>query len=52
MYTILVKVLTNCLQKVIRSVMSDIRSTFIKERQILNNILIANEVIDEAHKIK
>jgi hypothetical protein len=49
---VLVKVLTNRLRKVIGNVVSDSWSAFIKGRQILNEILTANEVVDEARKLK
>jgi len=52
MYKILAKVLANRLQMVIRSVISDSHSSFIKGRQILDGILVANEVVDEARKCK
>lgn len=40
------KVLANRLCAVIGSVLSDSESTFIHEKQILDGILIANEVVD------
>ncbi|MCH95507.1 LINE-1 reverse transcriptase like, partial [Trifolium medium] len=49
-YKILAKVLANRLQMVIGSVISEVQSAFIKDRQILDGILIANEVVDEARK--
>jgi len=33
-------------------VISESQSTFVKDRQILDGILIANEVVDEARKSK
>jgi len=33
-------------------IISDSQTTFVKSRQILDNILIANEVVDEARKNK
>jgi len=48
MYKMLSKVLANRLPKVIDNVISDFQSVFIKERQIFDEILIANEVVDEA----
>jgi len=52
MYKILAKVLVNRLCFVIGSVISDSQSAFIKGRQILNGILVANEAVDEARKCK
>jgi hypothetical protein len=40
------------LRLVIGSVISDSQSAFIKGRQILDGILVANEVVDEARKHK
>jgi hypothetical protein len=37
---------------VIRSIVSDSQSAFVKGRQILNGILVANEVVDEARRCK
>jgi len=52
MYKILAKVLTNRLRSVIGSVVSDSQSAFVKGRQILDGILVANEIVDEAHRCK
>jgi len=52
MYKILTKVLANRLRSIIGSVISDTQSTFIKGRQILHGILVANEVVDDARKRK
>jgi len=52
MYKILSKVLANRLRSVIGSVVSDSQSAFIKGRQILDGILVANEVVDEARRHK
>jgi len=52
LYKILAKVLANRLRQVIGSVVSEVQSTFVKNRQILDGILIANEVVDEARKLK
>ena len=52
MYKILAKVLANRLRSVIGSVISDAQSAFIKGRQILDGILVANEVVDDARKRK
>jgi hypothetical protein len=50
MYKILAKVLANRLREVIGSVISE--TAFVKDRQILDGILIANELVDEAHRSK
>jgi hypothetical protein len=46
------KVLANRLQTVIGSVVSDTQSAFVKGKQILDGILIANEIVDEAKPLK
>jgi len=51
-YKILAKVLANRLRHVIGSVIAEEQSTFVKNRQILDGILIANEMVDEAHILK
>jgi hypothetical protein len=50
MYKILAKVLANRLRHVVGSVVSEEQSAFVKERQILDRILVANEVVDDARK--
>ncbi|XP_045791342.1 uncharacterized protein LOC123886049 [Trifolium pratense] len=52
LYKILAKVLANRLRQVIGSVISESQIAFVKNRQILDGILIANEVVDEARKSK
>jgi hypothetical protein len=52
LYKILSKVLANRLRLIIGRVVSETQSAFVKERQILDGILIANEVVDEAQKTK
>jgi len=52
LYKILAKILANRLRTVIGSVISDSQSAFVKGRQILDGILVANEVVDEARKCK
>jgi len=52
LYKILAKVLANRLRQVIGTVLSNTQSAFVKNRQILDGILIANEVVDEARKTK
>ena len=49
-YKILAKVLANRLCSVIGLVISDAQSAFIKGRQILDGILVANEIVDDARK--
>jgi len=51
-YKILAKVLANRLRHVIGSVIAEEQSAFVKNRQILDGILIANEMVDEAHRLK
>jgi hypothetical protein len=50
MYKVLVKVLANRLKLEINKVILEIQSAFIKGRQILHGIVIANEVVDNAKK--
>jgi hypothetical protein len=52
LYKMLAKNLANRFQNVIGSVISDTQSAFVKGRQILDGILVANEVVDEAKKLK
>ncbi|GAU49412.1 hypothetical protein TSUD_374310 [Trifolium subterraneum] len=52
LYKILEKVLANRLRMVVRRVISESQTAFVKDRQILDGILIANEVVDEARKTK
>jgi len=52
MYKILAKVLANRLRSIIGSVISDSQSALVKGRQILDGILVANEVVDDARKHK
>ncbi|KAK2389767.1 hypothetical protein QL285_063335 [Trifolium repens] len=52
LYKILAKVLANRLRLVIGSVISESQTAFVKDRQILDGILIANEVVDETCKTK
>jgi hypothetical protein len=48
---VLAKVLANRLRLVVGSVVSESQSTFIQGKQILDGILIANEVADEAKRM-
>ncbi|GAU37415.1 hypothetical protein TSUD_361200 [Trifolium subterraneum] len=52
LYKILAKVLANRLRMVLGSVISESQSEFVKGRQILDGILIVNEVVDEAGRVK
>jgi len=52
LYKTLAKLFANRLRGVIGSVISESQSAFVKNRQILDGILIANEVVDEAQKLK
>ncbi|GAU46142.1 hypothetical protein TSUD_143240 [Trifolium subterraneum] len=52
LYKILAKVLANRLHLVMGSVISNSQTSFVKDRQILDGILIANEVVDEARRAK
>jgi len=49
-YKILAKVLANRLRSVIGLVVSNAQSAFIKGHQILDGILVANEIVDDARK--
>jgi hypothetical protein len=48
---VLEKVLANSLHLVIGSMVSHVQSAFIKGRLILDGILIANEMVDDARKL-
>ncbi|WJX34558.1 hypothetical protein P8452_22662 [Trifolium repens] len=52
LYKILAKILANRLRLVIGSVISESQTAFVKDRQILDGVLIANEVVDEARRSK
>jgi hypothetical protein len=52
LYKIVAKLLANRLKMVIGSVVSDSQTAFVQDRQILDGILIANEVVDEARRCR
>jgi len=52
MYKVLCKVLSNILRKVIGNVILDSQSTFIQGGQILDEILVANDIVDDARRLK
>jgi len=51
-YEILSTVLANRLRQVIVTIIFDTQSTFVKGSQILDGILIANELVDDATNTK
>lgn len=52
MYKVLAKLLANRLKRIIHLVISGSQSAFIADRHILDGILVANEVVDEAKRKK
>jgi hypothetical protein len=52
LYKVLAKVLANRLRSVMEFVVSDSQSAFIRGKQILDGILVANEVVVEARRLK
>jgi hypothetical protein len=51
-YKVIAKVLANRLKKVMGKLISESQSAFLSGRQILDGILIANEIVDEARRKK
>jgi len=45
-------VLANRLRKFVMNVLSEAQSAFIKGRQILDDIVLANKIVDEAKRAK
>ena len=52
LYKVLSKVISNRLRRVMSSVISETQSAFIHGRQILDGILIANEIVEDAKRLK
>lgn len=52
MYKVLAKVLANRLHQVVSGVVYDSQSSFVKGKQIIDGILIANEAVDGARRMK
>lgn len=50
MYKVLAKLLANRLMKVMSKVISEFQTTFVKNRQILDGVVIANELVEEARR--
>jgi hypothetical protein len=51
-YKVLTNVLANGLRLVIGNVVSKCQPVYVKGRQILDGIAIANELVDDAHRRK
>lgn len=51
-YKILAKVLSNRLKAVMRKLIGDTQTTFIKERSIFDTVVVLNEAIEDARKVK
>lgn len=50
MYKVLAKLLATRLRNVMNLLISENQTTFVKNRQILDGVLIANELVDDAKK--
>lgn len=50
MYKVLAKLLANRLMKVMSKVISEFQTAFVKNRQILDGVVIANELVEEARR--
>ncbi|XP_020220498.1 uncharacterized protein LOC109803368 [Cajanus cajan] len=51
-YKVLTKVLANRMSRVMPTIISGSQSAFVKGRQILDGVLIANEVVEEARRLR
>jgi hypothetical protein len=52
LYKFFSKVLANMIRKVVGKVVSESQSTLVQGRQIFDNILIANELVDVVRRLK
>lgn len=52
MYKMLAKILSNRLKKVLNKVVNQRQSSFFKDRSLLHNAMVANEVVEEARMKK
>ena len=51
-FTVIAKILANRLQRVVHSVVSEVQTSYIKDRQIIDGPLMVNEIISWASKKK
>jgi len=52
LYKVLAKVLANTLCSVMANVIPESQSAIIQDRQIMDGILIANELVDDVRRLK